>query len=443
MLRTRLAATVTAVALFAAAGCGTDNAGTPAGGSGAVRLYGTDGNMSNSLGVSLEDRPGVLAGMTGTAPLAPLTEDFKARLRAVQPGLENFNYAGQSYDAVVVAALAAETGRSTASRDIARYLPGVTTGGTECTTVAECFDLIRKGKDIQYRGQSLRLGGFTDAGEPATATYGTLHFGRNNKIEDGMTEYVGAGNEADTTTAAQPAPAPLDQAPKGGPLRIGGLLPKTGQLASMHPPLVGGAKLGVKEVNDAGGVLDEDVVWIDGDDGTNPDVAKATVERLLAAEVQVIIGAGASGVSKAVIPRVTGAGVLMISPSATSDELSTIPDNDLFFRTAAPDLLQSKALADIVLRAGSRKVFVVARDDTWGQGLLKNLKANLESAGIPAGNIATFIYQPGASAEDKPDVATLAGLVKAFGPDGLVIIGFDESAYVIDALAAGDVTLHE
>lgn len=441
MLSSRVAIAAAAVALLAA-GCGSEP-GPSTTQRTIVHLYGTDGNMSNNLGTSLKDLPGVLDGMTGTAPLAPLTDPFKARLRAVQPGLADFNYAGQSYDAAMIAGLAAEVARSTSSRDIAKYLPGVTTTGTECGTAADCLRLIRAGTDIQYRGQALRRGGFTDAGEPATATYGTLHFGRDNKIEDDKTEYVGAGNEDDTTRAPQPAPPPRDAKVKGGALVMGGLLPKTGQLASMYPPLIAGARLAVRELNEAGGILGKEVVWVDGDDGTNPAVAKQTVERLLAARVQVIIGAAASGVSKAVIPQVTGAGVLMISPSATSDELTSVPDGNLFFRTAAPDQLQAKALADVVLRDGTRKVFLIARNDSWGQGLLRNLQDNLESAGVAASDVQVFIYEPGESAADMPDLAQLPGRIKAFAPDGVVVIGFDESAHVISTMVRGDIALRE
>src|SRR5690606_35962569 len=137
------------------------------------------------------------------------------------------------------------------------------------------------------------------------------------------------------------------------------------QLAGMYPPMAAGVHLAIKEINAAGGVLGQDVVFIDGDDGTDPEVARSTVDRLLAAKVHVIIGAAASGVTKAVIPQVTGAGVLLISPSATADELSTAEDDGLFFRTAPPDRLQARALADIILRDGVRKVFMVVRDDSW------------------------------------------------------------------------------
>lgn len=439
----RTLAILAVAALFAAAGCDTAppaDSGEPAGG---VRLYGSDGNMSNALGENLGDLPGVLTGMKGTAPIAPLPADVRQRLVGVAPGLRDFNYAGQSYDAVAIAALATEIARTTKGSEIAKYLAGVTTGGVECTTVARCLELVRAGTDIQYRGLSLRRGGFTEHGEPATATYGTLHFSRQNEIDEGKTEYVGAGSEADTTKAPQPAAPPLRQEAVGAPLVIGELLPRTGQLAGLFPPMHAGAQLAILDINAAGGVLEEKVTFVEGDDGTNPEVAKRTVEQLLSRKVHVIIGAGPSGVSKAVIPRVTGAGVLMISPSATADELSTIADNGLFFRTAAPDLLQAKALADVVMRDGPRRIYIVARDDAWGQGLLKAFKENLATAGLRGEAVKQLIYQPSATAAEKPNIAQLAGEVKQFKPDGVVILGFDESSHIISALVQGGVTLHD
>jgi ABC-type branched-subunit amino acid transport system substrate-binding protein len=204
-----------------------------------------------------------------------------------------------------------------------------------------------------------------------------------------------------------------------------------------------GARLAIRELNAAGGILGHPVDYIEADDGTNPDKAKQAVEELLAQKVNVIIGAGASGISKVVIPRITEAGVLMISPCATSDELISVPDHGLFFRTAAPDQLQAKALADVVMRDGGQKLFIVARDDSWGQGLLNNLKANLEAAGVQAASIKVFTYKPGENANDQPNVTALPKQIKDFAPDGVVILGFDESAHVIDALLTAGIPLHE
>ena len=42
------------------------------------------------------------------------------------------------------------------------------------------------------------------------------------------------------------------------------------------------------------------------------------------------------------IDKITGAGVMMISPASTSDQLTDYEDNGLFFRTVAPDKLQAR-----------------------------------------------------------------------------------------------------
>jgi ABC-type branched-subunit amino acid transport system substrate-binding protein len=444
----RGAVAATLAVLIAAAGCGSGDGQGPGlaeSANGGVRLYGSDGNMSNSFGDGLKDAPGVLNGMKGTTPLTPLSEDFKRRVRAVDAGLADVIYAGEAYDAVVVPALAAEIAKTTEPTTVAKYVNGVTVDGTVCETVRACLELIHAGKNIQYRGVTLRRSGFTDVGEPSSASYGTLTFGRDNHIDDGKTEFVGAGDESAQTK--QPSPSSSGKV-KGSvaALKIGGLLPHTGSLAIAGPPMFAGARLAVREINAAGGILGQDVIWVDGDDGTSPNVAATTVDRFIDNGVQVIIGAGGSGVSLAVLPKVIAAGRLMISPSATSDALTKFDDHGLFFRTSPPDVLQAKALADIVMRDGSQKVLVVARDDSYGTGLQRNLLANLTTAGIRSGNVSQITYK----AKDKYDAgadlpsifAPVARSIRQFAPDAVVIIGFEESALVIKAMLTANVRLH-
>jgi ABC-type branched-subunit amino acid transport system substrate-binding protein len=426
------------VALLGAVGCTTTEGATGVTTERQVRLYGTDGNMSNSFGDALKDTPGVLSGMKGTTPLTPLSEDFKRRMNGVDPNLADYNYAAESYDAVVVAGLAAETARTVDPAAVARQIIGVTTGGTVCESPATCLPLARTGKDFQYRGVSLR-GGFTEVGEPSVAMYGTMNFGRNNHIDDAKTEFVAAGdNKAEAKTVA-PAPPPSNKpARTTTPLKIGSLLPKTGGLAFQGAPMFAAIKLAIKELNEAGGVLGVPVAYEEGDDGTSPDVAGVTLDRFIAAGVHVVIGAAASGVSKAVMPKAVAAGRIMISPSATSDELSKIDDKGWFFRTSPPDVLQAKALADIIMRDGPRRVVVVAREDSYGTGLAQNVRADLTVAGITAANVRVIQYKAKDAFDPKTDVAgvfaPIAKTVKDFKPDAVLLVGFDESALLIRAL---------
>jgi ABC-type branched-subunit amino acid transport system substrate-binding protein len=433
-----------AALLLATTACGradtTETAAVP------VRLYGTDGNMQNSFAKEFDGQAELLDGMKGTIPLTPLSKDFKNRVTAVDPSLTDFLYSAEVYDAIAVTALAAQLAGTTAPAEIAKQINGVTVNGERCESIAACLALARAGVDIEYRGVSLNRGGFTDAGEPSTASYATMHFGEQGKLDDGKTEFVGAGDESAASTQAPPPPKKQvggkNDKRDGSPLKFGGLLPKTGDLALAYPPIAAGAKLAMQEINAAGGVLGEPAVWIDGDDGTNPEVAKATVARHVAAGVQVIIGAAASGISRAVLPDVVAAGLILFSPSNTDAGLTTIDDKGLYFRTAPSDILQGRALADVILRDGPHKIALVARKDSYGEGLQGNVRAELERAGFAADRVKLLTYEPPAKPDSPPvDFASGAQEIKQFGADAVLVIGFGESAAVIKALAAAGVQI--
>ncbi|MDG4834458.1 ABC transporter substrate-binding protein [Solwaraspora sp. WMMD1047] len=432
-----------AALLLATAACGEDAGEDPV--TTQVRLYGTDGNMQNSFVNEFSERSGLLDGMKGTTPLTPLSEEFKERLRSVNPRLSDYLYAAETYDAVAISALAAQLAGSTAPADIAKQINGVTNTGQRCDTIEQCLEIARDGGDIEYRGISITRGGFTEAGEPSTASYATLHFGQDEQLDNGKTEFLGAGDESAASTAAPPRAKRESNAvnrESGAPLKLGELLPRTGDLALAYPPMAAGAELALREINEAGGVLGEPVEWVKGDDGTSPTVAKATVAKHIQDEVHVIIGAGASGVSRAVLPDVVAAGLILFSPSNTDAGLSTIDDGGLYFRTAPSDLLQGRALADVMLRDGADKIVLVARKDSYGEGLQEHVRAELERAGHGADRVKLLTYEPPADADAPPvDFSAGAAEIKEYDADGVLIIGFAESAQVIEAIVAAGVEL--
>ncbi|MFC7546414.1 ABC transporter substrate-binding protein [Plantactinospora sp. GCM10030261] len=427
------------------AGCGQDD--DPTDQASAIRLYGTDGNMQNSFGKEFDGQAGILDGMKGTTPLTPLPPGFQDRLRAIDPKLNDFLYAAESYDAVVISGLAAQLAGSTEPAEIARQINAVTNTGQRCDSPETCLKLARSGVDIEYRGISLTRGGFTSAGEPSTASYGTLHFNESSQLDDGKTEFVGAGDESTASNTPPPPPKKQvggkDDPRDGSPLKIGGLLPRTGDLALAYPPLAAGTQLAIRELNAAGGVLGDPVTWIDGDDGTDPKTAKETVAKHVSAGVHVIIGAGASGISRAVLPDIIAAGVILFSPCNTDAGLTTVEDEGLYFRTAPSDILQGRALADVILRDGPQKIALVARKDTYGEGLQSNVRTELERTGIRPDQIKLLAYEPPPAGSGGATVDFAAGAkeIKDFGAEAVLIIGFGESAQVIKAIAAAGIKI--
>jgi hypothetical protein len=431
-------AAVSAAALLVLTACGggDDEGGSASGGGESgeklVNVYGSDGNMGNALGEDFTDQ-GALAGMKGTLPLTELSGDFRDRLLGVDPNLVDYNYAGETYDAVVITALAAQMAGTNDANVFKNYVNGVTAGGDKCEDFASCLEIVNNGGDPDYDGQSGPLS-FTDAGEPAQASIGIQQFGDDNRIDDAATRYVIPGDEANASTAESPAPAPAGTT-SPEPLIIGTLLPETGNLAFLGPPEIAAAQLAVNDVNAAGGVLGQQVQLVQRDSGdTTTDIATQSVDALLQAGANAIIGAASSGVSLTVIDTITGAGVLQFSPANTSDQFTTYNDNGLYFRTAPPDTLQAEALADLIIEDGNNTVGILALNDPYGTGLAENVKNNLVSAGLAEGDIQTIIYDPQAANFDS-EVQQMV----EFNPDAIAVIGFDESSRIIEGLNANGI----
>lgn len=143
------------------------------------QMYFVDGNLSNGF-----DFPeGTLDGAQGTQPGVIAEGDFMDRLLSVDPSLSDFNYGAESYDAVVLAALAAAQGGGVDADTIKENLQSVSGGGgTKCTEVAECLELIAAGEDIDYDGVSGPIE-FNEQGDPTTANIGIYRYGADNRYE--------------------------------------------------------------------------------------------------------------------------------------------------------------------------------------------------------------------------------------------------------------------
>ncbi len=212
-----------------------------------------------------------------------------------------------------------------------------------------------------------------------------------------------------------------DGGESSGPLKIGSLLPETGNLAFLGPPEFAGVDLAVQEINDAGGVLGNPIEHLRGDSGdTSTDIAQQTVDAHIAAGVSAIVGAASSGVSLTVIDKITSAGIVHFSPANTSPDLTTYADDGYYFRSAPSDTFQGAVLGQLMANDGASNAVFLNLDDAYGNGLAKY--------GIAAfsGTSTNIVYNPQA-AEFSADVAK----AKAANPDAIALIGFDETAKII------------
>ena len=143
------------------------------------KLYMTDGNTVDH---SADFDAGLLKGSTGTIPGAHPTEEFQKNVKSFNAKVTDFTYTAETYDAIVLAALAAQKGGATDGTTVQKNLMAVSgsTKGEECDSYKACLALLKDGKEIQYKGQT-SIGAFNDAHDPSSASIGVYKYDADNK----------------------------------------------------------------------------------------------------------------------------------------------------------------------------------------------------------------------------------------------------------------------
>ena len=249
--------------------------------------------------------------------------------------------------------------------------------------------------------------------------------GGSSSTSESSSAAPASSSAAPSSSSAEPAPSTDCQNTQ---LKIGTLLPATGDLAFLGPPEFAGVDLAVSEIDAAGGVLGQPVVNEYGDSGdTKTDLASQTVDSHLSKGVQVIIGAASSGVTFTVIDKITSNGVLQISPANTAPSLTDYPDNGLYFRTAPSDVLQGAVIAGIASDLGLTSGATIAREDPYGVGLQDAFVKDFTAAG---GTItAALTYDPAA-----PDFAAEVAEIAATNPEFVQVVGFEETTKLLQEM---------
>ncbi|WP_245550187.1 ABC transporter substrate-binding protein [Vreelandella jeotgali] len=209
-------------------------------------------------------------------------------------------------------------------------------------------------------------------------------------------------------------------------LKIGALVPLTGDLQSYGEPSLKSAELAVREINEAGGVLDDDVELATGDTQTIPQPGVATAQKLVNLEgVHGIVGALSSGVTVPVAQSVSASeGVLQISNASTSPVITPLDDNDFLFRTVPSDAFQGVALSEVAAEQGYEKVGVIYINNDYGKGLAESFSDAFTDAG---GEVTESVaYEQGQAAYRGELSQTSEG-----GADALILIGYPENGQTI------------
>ncbi|MGT2801446.1 branched-chain amino acid transport system substrate-binding protein [Streptococcus henryi] len=204
----------------------------------------------------------------------------------------------------------------------------------------------------------------------------------------------------------------------GETLKIGYNLELSGAVAAYGNQEKNGADLAVEEINAAGGVDGKKIEVVSKDNKSDNSEA-ATLSTSLATEdkVSLILGPATSGAVASASPNATKAGVPLLTPSGTQDDLTSKDGKveDFVFRTTFQDSYQGQVIAQYATEnLSSKKAFVYydASSD-YAKGLYKAFKEAYK------GEVIEETYQSG----DKDFQAALTK-VKSKDFDTVVLLGY-------------------
>jgi ABC-type branched-subunit amino acid transport system substrate-binding protein len=210
-------------------------------------------------------------------------------------------------------------------------------------------------------------------------------------------------------------------------LTIGDIVPLTGDLSPFGPPGRKAADLAVDQIKKAiqADNLDETVTIKHEDEQTDAQASVSAARKLVDGGASCIAGAWASADT---IPTAQSVSirehVLQISPASTAASIATMKDDGFLARTAPPDTLQAKALADHINSqlggAQGKTVNVGARNDFYGTGLADAFVKEWQLRGGKIGQ--KVIYDP-----SQPSYNAEAAKITSGKPDAFVIIDFPET----------------
>jgi branched-chain amino acid transport system substrate-binding protein len=211
-------------------------------------------------------------------------------------------------------------------------------------------------------------------------------------------------------------------------LKIGDVLPFTGDLAAYGGNMDKAVKLAItqqtaalKQLGLAGKIK---VRLVDSQDGqTQASASVEAAKKEVGEHVNVIIGEMASGATIPMAQSVTIPNhVVLISPTASAPQITTLTDSGYVWRAYPSDTLQGKVLATAALAKFGKgaTINVGARNDAFGTALQQLFVAQWKNLGGKIG--ASISWNP-----DQPTFDTEAQQLVSGSPAGWVIIDFPDT----------------
>ena len=163
-------------------------------------------------------------------------------------------------------------------------------------------------------------------------------------------------------------------------LGSGGVI--SGDLAPYGISALRGVEIAVEDLNAKGGILGKKIELLVGDDVCKPEVAVNMATKLVSDGAQMIVGHVCSGCTIAANKIYKDAGLLIVSPASTNDDLTLKGEHPNFFRTISYDGAQADLMTSFVKNTlKAKKVALVHDKGDYGKGQMELAKKYFEKLG--------------------------------------------------------------
>jgi len=199
-------------------------------------------------------------------------------------------------------------------------------------------------------------------------------------------------------------------------IKIGVIAPTSGPIASFGKYIVNGLSIGKDEINLEGGINGRSIELIFEDEGGGVNAAVTSFRKLVDLDkVKVIIGPATSNGVMALAPLANKEKIIIISPSATTDNITSA--GDYIFRTRASTSDEVKVFINYILENYELKSFAALRSSAdYAVSFIQISKDEIIKKKCEF--LTEESFPP-----NTVDYRTQLTLIKKMNPDGLFIVG--------------------
>lgn len=153
-------------------------------------------------------------------------------------------------------------------------------------------------------------------------------------------------------------------------VKVGLLLPFTGEDAAIGANYEHAALLAQDEINRNGGIDGRPLALITRDTHSTVDGAIEAVQSLKREKVMAVIGPESTEIARVILPELQAAGIILVSPVISGADSIVIQDNTKWFRLSPSASILGRSFANRLWDTGVRELSVVYSSEDYHQDFI-------------------------------------------------------------------------